>query len=98
MPGYIPKTVLALVEPAVQATAARLFVLTTGRAGSARFKPAELLEPGDQLDRPEAIGQLPSSSDPRKDAQELGVGEPSKGRKGTGGEQSVAELRSRGVS
>lgn len=39
MPGYIPKTVLALVEPAVQATAARLFVLTTGRAGSARFRP-----------------------------------------------------------
>lgn len=37
--AYIPQTVLGLVEPAVQATAARLFVLTSGRAGSARFKP-----------------------------------------------------------
>lgn len=37
--SLIPKTILALVQPAVQATAARLFVLTTGRAGSANFQP-----------------------------------------------------------
>ena len=35
----IPKTVFSLVQPAVWAVASRLFVLTTGRAGSARFKP-----------------------------------------------------------
>lgn len=35
----IPKTIFSLVQPAVQATAARLFVLTTGRAGSAKFQP-----------------------------------------------------------
>lgn len=39
MAGYISKTVISLVEPAVQALAARLFVLTTGRSGSAHFKP-----------------------------------------------------------
>ncbi|HHM12489.1 MAG TPA: hypothetical protein ENJ16_02980 [Planctomycetaceae bacterium] len=35
----IPKTIISLVQPAVQATAARLFVLTTGRAGSAKYQP-----------------------------------------------------------
>lgn len=39
MPGKIPKTVLALVEPAVWSLAARLLILTTGRRGSRAHKP-----------------------------------------------------------
>jgi hypothetical protein len=39
MPGRIPKTIFALVEPAVWSLAARLLILTTDRRGSARAKP-----------------------------------------------------------
>lgn len=35
----IPKVIFAHVQPAVMATAARLFVLTTGRAGSSKYQP-----------------------------------------------------------
>jgi hypothetical protein len=37
--GYIPKTIFSLVQPSVQALAARLFVLTSGRKGSAKYRP-----------------------------------------------------------
>jgi len=37
--AYIPKTIFSLVQPAVQALAARLFVLTSGRNGSAKYRP-----------------------------------------------------------
>ena len=37
--SLIPRTVFSLVQPAVWATAARLFVLTTGRAGSKKYRP-----------------------------------------------------------
>ena len=37
--AYIPGTIAALVQPSVYALATRLFVLTTGRAGSTKFKP-----------------------------------------------------------
>jgi len=37
---FIPTTLLSLVQPAVQSLAGRLFVLTTGRAGSRHFKPS----------------------------------------------------------
>lgn len=39
MPGQIPKTVFALVEPAVWSLAARLLILTTERPGSQAYKP-----------------------------------------------------------
>ena len=39
MAGYIPKTIVSLVQPAVYAVAGRLFVLTAGRAGSAQYHP-----------------------------------------------------------
>jgi hypothetical protein len=37
--GRIPRTIFALVEPAVWALAAQLFILTTGRKGSKSHKP-----------------------------------------------------------
>lgn len=37
--AYIPQTVFSLVQPAVQTLAARLFVLTSGRAGSKKYRP-----------------------------------------------------------
>lgn len=37
--SYIPQTIFSLVQPAVQSLAARLFVLTSGREGSARYRP-----------------------------------------------------------
>jgi len=37
--AFIPRTVFSLVRPAVQALAARLFVLTAGRKGSAKYRP-----------------------------------------------------------
>jgi hypothetical protein len=36
---YFPQTLISLVQPAAYAVAARLFVLTTGRAGSKKFRP-----------------------------------------------------------
>ena len=38
--SLIPRTIVSLVQPAVYAVAARLFVLTTDRRGSRRFKPS----------------------------------------------------------
>ena len=37
--AYIPQTIFSLVQPAVQSLAARLFVLTSGRKGSAKYRP-----------------------------------------------------------
>ncbi|MEY3479825.1 MAG: hypothetical protein RIQ71_600 [Verrucomicrobiota bacterium] len=37
--AFIPQTILTLVQPAVQSLAARLFVLTSGRKGSAKYRP-----------------------------------------------------------
>ena len=37
--AYIPEAVFALVRPAVQSVAARLFVLTAGRKGSKKYHP-----------------------------------------------------------
>ena len=37
--AYIPETIFSLVQPAVQALAARLFVLTSGRKGSTKYRP-----------------------------------------------------------
>lgn len=37
--AYIPHTIASIVQPSVYALAVRLFVLTTGRAGSAKYKP-----------------------------------------------------------
>ncbi len=37
--AYIPETIFSLVQPAVQALAARLFVLTSGRKGSIKYRP-----------------------------------------------------------
>ena len=37
--AYFPKTLLSLVQPAVYSLASRLFVLSTGRAGSRKFQP-----------------------------------------------------------
>lgn len=39
MAGKIPRTVFALVEPAVWSLAARLLILTTGRRGSVKHQP-----------------------------------------------------------
>jgi hypothetical protein len=39
VPGKVPKTVFALVEPAVWSLAARLLILTTDRPGSKRHQP-----------------------------------------------------------
>jgi hypothetical protein len=37
--SYIPTTIFSLAKPAVQSLAARLFVLTSGREGSAKYRP-----------------------------------------------------------
>jgi hypothetical protein len=37
--AYIPKTIFSLVRPSVEALAARLFVLTSGREGSKKYRP-----------------------------------------------------------
>lgn len=37
--SYIPETVFSLVKPSVESLAARLFVLTSGREGSAKYRP-----------------------------------------------------------
>ncbi|HEV8071519.1 MAG TPA: hypothetical protein VGP76_27640 [Planctomycetaceae bacterium] len=37
--SLVPRTILSLIQPAVSAVAARLFVLTTGRSGSRKFQP-----------------------------------------------------------
>ena len=39
MAGKVPKTVFALVEPAVWSLAAQLLILTTGRRGSTKHRP-----------------------------------------------------------
>lgn len=39
MAGKIPRTIFALVEPAVWSLAARLLILTTGRKGSKKHQP-----------------------------------------------------------
>lgn len=39
MPGKIPRTIIALVEPAVWSLAARLMILTTDRPGSKKHRP-----------------------------------------------------------
>jgi hypothetical protein len=39
MAGKIPRTIFALVEPAVWSLAARLLILTTDRRGSAKYQP-----------------------------------------------------------
>lgn len=39
MPGKIPRTIFALVEPAVWSLAARLLILTTDRPGSKKHQP-----------------------------------------------------------
>jgi hypothetical protein len=40
MAGKVPRTIFALVEPAVWSLAARLLILTTDRKGSAKAKPS----------------------------------------------------------
>src|SRR5580704_16734152 len=37
--SLVPKTIMSLVQPSVQACASRLFVLTAGREGSSNFHP-----------------------------------------------------------
>jgi hypothetical protein len=37
--AFIPDTIFSLVKPAVQSLASRLFVLTSGRKGSAKYRP-----------------------------------------------------------
>jgi len=37
--AYIPKTIFSLIQPSVQSLAARLFVLTSGREGSEKYRP-----------------------------------------------------------
>lgn len=37
--AFIPNTIFSLVHPAVQSLASRLFVLTAGRKGSAKYRP-----------------------------------------------------------